>query len=270
MEKRKVSIIMGIYNVEKTLPQAIESIIRQSYTNWELILCDDGSSDGTYSIAEHFQAHFPDKIILLKNAKNLRLAATLNHCLKHVSGEFIARMDADDESLPKRLEKQVDYLINNPECSCVGTAMIVFNDSGRETVRRYIENPTKKNIVLHVPFAHPTIMIRSSVMLQLKGYVSSSQTMRAEDGELWFRFFALGNKGYNLQEPLYRYRENSTDFNKRTLKAAWGASKVLYNGFQLIHAPWYSYVRLLKPIASALIPGIFSQYIHYLEDLITK
>ena len=103
-------------------------------------------------------------------------------------------------------------------------------------------------------------------MKELGGYVSSSATRRAEDGELWFRFFASGKTGYNLQEPLYRYREDFKDFNKRTLRAAIGASKVLYDGFQLINAPWYSYVRILKPIVSACIPGRILQILHWAED----
>ena len=87
---------MGIYNCAKTLPEAIDSILAQTYSNWELIMCDDGSSDDTYAIAEKYKITYPNKIKLIKNEKNLGLNATLNNCLKYVDGNYIARMDGDD------------------------------------------------------------------------------------------------------------------------------------------------------------------------------
>ena len=102
----KISILMGIYNCADTLSRAIDSIVNQTYTNWELILCDDGSVDSTYEIAKQYQNKYPDKIVLLKNEKNIQLAATLNHCLEYATGKYISRMDGDDESTPDRFEKQ--------------------------------------------------------------------------------------------------------------------------------------------------------------------
>ena len=110
----KISIIMGIYNCEKTLPEAIESILAQTYTNWELIMCDDCSTDNTYSIAKKYQEKYTDKIILVRNNENCRLAYSLNHCLKYASGKYIARMDGDDISLPHRFERQIEFLEKNP------------------------------------------------------------------------------------------------------------------------------------------------------------
>ena len=112
---KKVSIIMGIYNCASTLPEAIDSIINQTYNNWELIMCDDGSVDNTYEIADKYRNQYPKKIVLLKNEKNMGLNYTLNECLKHSSGEYIARMDGDDLSLPTRLEKEVAFLENNTQ-----------------------------------------------------------------------------------------------------------------------------------------------------------
>ena len=107
--KNKVSILMGIYNCADTLSDAIDSIIKQTYVNWELILCDDGSQDDTYQVALKYQEKYPDKIILLKNKKNIRLAASLNRCAQYATGEYVARMDGDDLSLPNRFEKQVFF-----------------------------------------------------------------------------------------------------------------------------------------------------------------
>ena len=108
--KTKVSVIMGFYNNESTLARAINSILNQTYDKWELIMCDDGSTDYSYSIAKDYFKKYPDRIKLLQNPKNRHLANALNRCLKVASGEYIARMDADDESLPQRFELQAEFL----------------------------------------------------------------------------------------------------------------------------------------------------------------
>lgn len=105
----KISIIMGIYNCAETLSTAIESIFEQTYDDWELIMCDDGSTDNTYKIAQDIAKRFPEKVILLKNEYNMRLAATLNHCLKYARGKYVARMDADDICIANRLETQLEF-----------------------------------------------------------------------------------------------------------------------------------------------------------------
>ena len=115
----KVSIIMGIYNCASFLPVAIDSILEQTFKDWELILCDDGSKDDTYSVAKLYVDKHPDKIIQLRNEKNMHLAATLNRCLSVARGEYIARMDADDRCMPKRLEIEVAFLDEHPAIDCV-------------------------------------------------------------------------------------------------------------------------------------------------------
>ena len=118
-EKFMISIIMGIYNCAETLPEAVESIICQTYENWELIMCDDGSTDGTYKIASEYKEKYPDKIFVLKNEENMGLNYTLNRCLESAKGEYIARMDGADISLPERLEKELVFLNAHPEYAIV-------------------------------------------------------------------------------------------------------------------------------------------------------
>ena len=119
----RISVIMGIHNCEKTLREAVDSICRQTYTNWELILWDDGSTDGTYKIAQEYAAEYPDRIRAFHDRENRKLSHALNECLCRAEGELIARMDGDDVSRPERLEKQVRYLQEHPEylqmrCPC--------------------------------------------------------------------------------------------------------------------------------------------------------
>ena len=102
----KISVIMGVYNCASTLPEAIASIQKQTITNWEFIICDDGSNDDTWRIADDFREN-DDRIVLLKNEKNLGLNATLNKCLSVARGQYIARMDGDDICAPARFEKEL-------------------------------------------------------------------------------------------------------------------------------------------------------------------
>lgn len=126
MNKPKISVIMGIYNCESTLDEAIESILNQTFTDWEMIMCDDGSSDGTYIKAKEYEKKYPGRFVVIRNEHNMGLNITLNNCLKLAKGEYIARMDGDDISLPQRFEKEVDILDNHPEFAIVSTPMIFF------------------------------------------------------------------------------------------------------------------------------------------------
>lgn len=198
-ENKKVSVIMGVYNGMDTLKEAIESIINQTYSNWELIVCDDQSTDESLSTLKTY-ALKDNRIKVITNSKNSGLAASLNHCLKYVSGTYIARMDADDLSVPERLEKQVEFLEKNPEINLVGTEMQEFSEKGYGDIVKNKKNPTKYDVPKGAPFCHATIMIRTQTMRNLGGYRISKHTMRTEDVDLWYRFFAGGYKGENIEE----------------------------------------------------------------------
>lgn len=258
----KVSFIMGIYNCQDTLTQAIDSVVNQTYKNWELVMCDDASTDATHEIAKRYCERYPEKIILLQNEKNMRLAASLNRCLERANGDYIARMDADDENMPTRLEKQVEYLQTHPEIACVGSGTIVYDEFCEYGERYGSEFPDKNSLLRGTPFAHPTIMMKKSVYLQLSGYTVSEDTMRAEDLDLWFRFYQAGFQGYVIQEPLYKYRESLNDFKKRTLKAAIGTTKVYLRGYKMLHFSRRNYLYAFKPIISAIVPNRIMRYYH--------
>lgn len=258
---KKVSIIMGAYNCENTIRACLDSIINQTFSDWEFIICDDCSGDSTYIILEEY-ANKDSRFLILKNNENMKLAITLNRCLKCATGEYIARMDADDMSLPTRLEMQVDFMDKHPEYAVVGTEQIIFDENGEKGVRGIIERPTKRDMLKGAPFAHPTIMMRKYAYDILGGYVSNRKTMRAEDLELWFRFFYQGFKGYNLQLPLYKYHESDDDYQKRSLKSAIQTFKVYIDGYRKIKVPIYQYIFAIKPIVSAILPKSFMMKYH--------
>lgn len=248
-----VSIIMGAYNCENTICDCVESILKQTYENWEFIICDDCSSDHTLEILKKY-AQNDKRICVLHNEKNMRLAASLNRCLEVAQGDYVARMDADDISMPERLERQVEFLETHSEYDVTGCNRIVFDENGDKGIRKSIEYPDKQVLSRDVPFAHPTIMMKKSVYDDLGGYTSSAATVRAEDLDLWIRFFEKGFRGYNMQEVLYKYREGKTDYQKRSLSAGIQTSKVYWNGYKKLHIPYLKRIWVLKPILAAMIP----------------
>ena len=256
-----VSVIMGIYNCEKTLSDAIDSIINQTYSDWELIMCDDGSTDNTYQIATKYSEK-DNRITVIKNDTNSGLAFSLNHCLKYAKGEYVARMDADDISLPNRFEKQVAFLNKNNDFDVVGSCIQLFDGTNDLNVRKVKEIPEKKDLIKGAPHAHPTIMMRKIVYDKLDGYTVSKRTQRCEDLDMWFRFYSAGYRGYNLQMPLLKYRESLNDYNKRTLKSALTISQTTFIGYKMIKCPFIYYIYIVKPIISALLPNKVMYYYH--------
>lgn len=262
MKEKKVSIIMGIYNCEKTIEKAINSIINQDYLNWELIMCDDASRDNTYSIAQKYSEMYPKKIILLKNEKNLKLAATLNKCLSKATGEYIARMDSDDLVISDRFSKQVKFLEENLDYSVVGGAAILYDENGEKGVRTPKEIPQKEDLIFNVPHMHPTIMMRKEIYNILEGYRVCEFTERGQDEDMWFRFYSKGFKGYNLQVPVIKYHEGLADYKKRSIKQAKFAVKRKYYGYKLLGVSKGKFIYILKPLIAAMIPDKFMYLYH--------
>lgn len=263
--KPLVSIITGIYNCASTLDEAIQSILNQTYDNWEMILCDDGSSDNTYQIAQKYQKQYPDKIIVVRNKKNLGLNKTLNHCLAEAHGTYIARMDGDDISEKTRLEKEVEFLELHPEFALVSTPMVYFDENGDWGHGTSIKEPVLRDFVFHAPcFCHAPVMIRKSVYDDVGGYTEEDAFLRFEDCNLWYKIYAAGYKGANLSEHLYKMRDDRDAYKRRTVNSRLRAVYVQWRGFRLVKMKWYYYPVLLKDllkgIALSIMPcGIYTK-----------
>ena len=134
-----VSVIMGIYNCADTLPKAIDSLLAQTFTDWNLVMCDDGSRDATYEVAERYRRTYPERITLLKNEQNMGLNYTLNRCLSIADGAYIARQDGDDVSMPTRFEKEAAILDAFPDIAIVSTAMTYFDEIVSGPIVQYAE-----------------------------------------------------------------------------------------------------------------------------------
>lgn len=207
---------MSIYN-EKFIwvSQAINSILNQSYKNFELIIIVD-NPDLDKNISEYIEklSREDSRVILIKNLRNYGLAYSLNVGIQKAHGKYIARMDADDISMPERIEKQVEFLEMNPNISLVGTGRYYLTESG-EINMEYSDIPVepekiKKILPIFSCIIHPTIMIRTDVLKTVGGYRNFRQS---QDYDLWLRLLSAGYKMANLNSPLIQYRLRSSSIS---------------------------------------------------------
>lgn len=245
---------MGIYNCAPTLAEAVESICGQTYSDWELILCDDGSTDETLAIASEL-AKKDSRIRVIRNSRNLGLAQTLDRCASVAKGEYFGRMDGDDVSLPSRLAKLVDALDANPSAAVVSSWMISFDEHGDWGEVRTKPNPTKEDFVAGTPFCHAPCMMRREAFEKVGGYGDDPWIIRAEDYNLWFKFYAVGLRGINLQEPLYRVRDDQSAMTRRTLRARLNETVVRWRGFKSLGLPWLTRLKAIRPLLVWAIPS---------------
>ncbi|MCC8150393.1 MAG: glycosyltransferase [Lachnospiraceae bacterium] len=250
----KVSIIMGIYNCASTLPEAIDSILEQTYTDWKMIMCDDASTDNTYSMAESYVNRFPEKLILIKNQQNMGLNYTLNHCLKYVEGEYVARMDGDDVSLPERLEKEVRFLDAHPEYAIVSMPMHYFDEDGIFMTGSGSGEPIVKNMVKGTPFCHAPCMVRREAYETVDGYSVDKKLLRVEDWHLWIKMYAAGYKGYVLSEPLYMMRDDREAIRRRKFKYQINQFRVACFTVKDLRLSPVNYVFTVRPLIVGLMP----------------
>jgi glycosyltransferase involved in cell wall biosynthesis len=207
---------MSVYNGADYIHQAIESILNQSYEDFELIIINDGSTDTTAQIISSYK----DQRITLHEQENKGLVPSLNRALSLARGVYIARHDADDISNVNRFKKQVDYLEQNPETVIVGSSIKVMDPDGAVTHEHHVlthNTELKQELLVRSPFAHGSVMIRAQAFHATGNY--NVNFWPAEDYELWIRMGRVGNF-YNFDECLYTYREhkNSISSKNKTLQ----------------------------------------------------
>lgn len=254
----EISIIMGVYNCEGTVVESIESILCQTYQNFEFIICDDGSTDSTASVVKEFADKYPDKIVFISNGTNKGLNYTLNHCLQIAKGKYIARMDADDKSLPNRLEVEHDFLENHEEFAIVSSALDIYDDDGIWGKRVFKPEPQPLDIMLSNTFSHSACMVRKEAYDKVGGYTDEKRLMRVEDYHLWVKMYAAGYRGCNLEQVLYLYRDDRDSYSKRKLKYRFNSYYVSMIAIKTFNLPKYYYIYKLSTIIIGMLPyGIY-------------
>ncbi len=196
------------------LSAAIESILSQTYTNIEYIILDDGSTDATDTM---IRSYTDPRIIYHSYGVSLGLAARLNEGIALATGDYIARMDADDIALKTRLEKQVAFLEAHPAIGLLGTWARYINEKGEESGRIYRTPVTQEEILFRAcfanPFIHPSVMLRAS---DLKAHLYNETYRRSQDLELWSRLlFVADIQAANVPEPLLLYRRHAASLTKK-------------------------------------------------------
>ena len=205
-----VSVLMPVYNGERYLSEAIESVLSQTYTHFELIICNDGSTDKSEEIILSYK---DERIRYVKNENNIKLIATLNKCIDLAKGKYIARMDADDISLPNRLYQQIQFLEKHTDYVLCGSWAYLMNDNGERTGR--IKNIDSHSLIKTALFftcsiIHPTVVCKTEVMKQFKYNVNA---LHCEDFDLWVRMANSGLKMINLPQFLINYRWHRTNIS---------------------------------------------------------
>jgi glycosyltransferase involved in cell wall biosynthesis len=199
-----ISVVMSVYNGEKHLRESINSILNQSYKDFEFIIINDGSNDGSLEILLEYQARDPR--ITIVNQNNIGLTRSLNKGIKLATSEYIARQDADDISLPTRLEKQLNYMVNHPEVAVIGCLGDVFNINGiLRTSRdpRYSREGIKRHLASKNLFMHGSAMMRKSHLAKVGFY--REFFLHSQDYDLWLRLSQYFDIDI-LPEHLYKYR----------------------------------------------------------------
>lgn len=239
----KISVIMACYNCAATLEKAIDSILAQTYTDWVMICCDDGSQDQTMTILKEYEKQYPDKFVVIQNDGNRKLPYSLNHCLKYVKTDLVARMDADDWSTPDRFEKQVAFLKEHPEYDLVGTGLAVSDGANILTTIIQPLNPQPKDMLYCNCFSHATIMTYKHVYDKLEGYSLDPTVERCEDLDLWSRFFCEGFHGANMPDLLYTILEDESAVRRRTLRNRINTAKTLSRAFDRMGLHGFAYFK---------------------------
>lgn len=200
-----VTVLMSAYNSAPFILEAVESILKQTWINFEFIIIDDGSSDNSVDLI----CSFSDKRIkLICNDKNIGLTASLNRGINIAQGKYIARMDADDIAEPNRLSSQVNFLEKHPDIGILGSPCLLFDNTATDSYSIYYVPDNDLEIrwtsLLNNPFAHPTVMLRRDILSQYSlNYDETFKT--AQDYEFWTRLLNY-TQGANLDFPILRYR----------------------------------------------------------------
>lgn len=225
MKNPKVTVLLPVYNGQKYLKDAIQSILDQSYQDFEFLIINDASTDNSKGVIESFTDR---RIRYVENKKNLNLLNTLNKGLRLAKGTYIARMDQDDISLLHRIARQVEFLGENPDIGVVGTGFQLIDQSGiKGSSIRFPQSPhfIRWSLCFYNPLAHPTVMFRKDPILKIGGYSSLDMGKRgrypSEDYELWRRASKI-TKLSNMPEVLLylrKHESNLTNFDQHLIDA---------------------------------------------------
>ena len=264
----EISVVMGVYNIhdKDVLYSSIRSILDQTFTDFEFIIYNDGSDEDVTEYLKNV-TKLDSRIILIGSEENKGLAFSLNTCIEQAKGKYIARMDGDDISVPTRFAKQYEFMENHPEYAWCGTNAELINSEGAWGERVMVEEPTARDFLKYSPFIHPSVMYRADVFEHTDKYKVSEETLRCEDYEIFMRLYSLGYKGYNIQEKLFKYREEKQSYKKRSMRFRMNEAKIRYRNFKKLHMLFPTgWIYVIRPVIGGLVPNGMISYMKRKES----
>ena len=252
MKKPLVSVIMAEYNTNiEFLKDSIKSIINQTYLNLELILIDD-CGDNSKLLNKIVSNLNDDRIKIYKNKSNKGLVYSLNKAIDIANGDYIARMDTDDYSYPKRIEKEMRFLIEHPEFDLVGSKCDLYDGYKIWGESKDYGEVTRQKLLSGCPIVHPSVIYKKSSMIEIGGY---KDYKRCEDYATWLTFYLNKKRMFVINEKLIRYHLSIDDYKKRTLKNRKKFFEVLKNEYRDLNPTNVDLMRItLKTILAGLVP----------------
>lgn len=250
----KISVVMSVYNGARYLKEAVDSILNQTFTDFEFLIVDDCSNDNSPQILKEYSEK-DNRIKIITNEFNLGLTKNLNKMIGQAKGEYIARFDCDDVSLPLRFERQVKFLDQNTKVAFISSWSNLMDDNGKifKTVKYPTDNlELKKILIKYNPFFHPAVMMRKSALDDV-GYYDESWRF-AQDYELWLRI-ARKYQIANIPEILLNYRETSGSITGSKNKLQTGfVMKAKKKAIREGQYPKWNYVYLFRQYLNLIVP----------------
>lgn len=213
--KPEISIIMPVYNTEKYVAEAIDSALNQTFENFEFIIIDDWSTDSSRNIIQKYVQQ-DKRIKAFQNVKNKGVSQTLNKAIQKSNTNYLVRMDADDIMHPQRIEKQYQYMIENPTVGIISTDIYIMNEKWDKIWTRKYNKNISKIIFNESPICHPATLYKKDIILKLGWY--NSQYDAAEDYELWLRAYMHKINFHILPDFLLSYRVYKDSSQKNIVK----------------------------------------------------
>lgn len=251
-----ISVIMGVYYQREEcalLERSVRSILDQTLSSFELLICDDGSNDTARELLDRL-AQKDGRIVLVRGTAAYSLPEKLNVCLERARGVWIARMDDDDYAAPERFRRQLDFLEEHPKVAFVGSNVRLIRDGQAVGQRILPEYPTIEDFYMVQPYIHPALIFRREVLETVGGYSREKTVLLCEDYDLLLRLYANGYRGSNLQELLLDYTIPLTAKGNRKMSHRWNEAVTRFRRFRQLGRLPGALPYVIKPLAVGLLP----------------
>lgn len=259
----QVTVLMSVHNGLPDLKEAVDSILTQTFGDFEFLIFDDASNDGSHQMLADYAAQ-DSRIRLVTNEGCIGLGASLARGVTMAQGTWIARADADDICLPHRLQTQYDFVQAHPDVDIVSSWALEINEHGDVTGERRVplEHDNIARYIWTCPIIHPAVFFKKEAILKAGSYGTER---RRQDYALWFRALKAGLRFANIGEPLIKYRFADSYFNRNSTKALLQQVWIGWKGCWLVKASPVAYIGVTVPLVRSVLPDRIQRYVAALQ-----